>query len=87
MQDAENKEANDVIPDNDYDSCFAFWKPKIIKAIDHIKTIRHKRVDINAIFEYINKNNASNITKNAIENFILQLTRQKNIINKKTPAG
>ena len=87
MQEAENKEINDVIPDNDYDSCFAFWKPKVIEASDHIKTIRHKRVVINAIFEYINKNAASNINKNAIENFISQLTKQKIIINKKTPAG
>ena len=87
MQEAENKETNDVIPDIDYDSCFALWKPKIVEAIDHIKTIRHKRVDINAIFEYINKNTASSINKNAIENFISQLTKQKTIINKKTPAG
>ena len=87
MEEVENKEINDVISDNDYDSCFALWKPKIIEAIDHIKTIRHKLVDINAIFEYINKNTASNINKNAIENFISQLTRQKIIINKKTPAG
>ena len=87
MQEAENKEMIDVIPDNDYDSCLTLWKPKIIEAIDHIKTIRHKRKDINAIFKYINKNNAFNITKNAIENFISQLTRQKNIINKKTLAG
>ena len=79
MQEAEHKEIKDVIPDNDCDSCFVLWKPKIIGAIDHIKTIRHKRVDINAIFEYINKNNASNISKNAIENFISQLTKQKKI--------
>ena len=38
MQEAENKEINDVIPDNDHDSCFALWKRKIIEAIDHIKT-------------------------------------------------
>ena len=71
MQEAENKEINDAIPDNDHDSCFALWKPKIIEAIDHINTIRHKRVDINVIFEYINKN----------------ATNKKKIINKKTPAG
>ena len=87
MQEAENKEINDFIPDNDHDSCFALWKPKILEAIDHIKTISHKRADINAIFDYINKNTASNINKNAIENFISQLTKQKIIVNKKTPAG
>ena len=38
MQEAENKEINDVIPDNDHDSCYALWKRKIIEAIDHIKT-------------------------------------------------
>ena len=83
MQEAENKEINDVIPDNDHDSCFALWKPKIVEAIDHIKTIRHKRADINAIFHYINKNTPSNINKNAIENFISQLTKQKIIIIKR----
>ena len=87
MQEAENKEINDVIPNNDHDSCFALWKPKLLEAIDHIKTIRHKRIDINAIFDYVNKNPASSISKNAIENFISQLTKQKIIINKKTPAG
>ena len=69
------------------DNCFGLWKPKILEAIDHIKTIRHKRADINAIFDYINKNTASNINKNAIENFISQLTKQKIIRNKKTPTG
>ena len=59
---------------------------EILEAINHIKTIRHKRADINAIFDYINKNTASNISKNAIENFISQLTKQKIIINKKTPV-
>ena len=87
MQEAENKEINDVIPENDHDSCFALWKPTILDAIDHIKTIRHKRADINAIFDYINKSTASNINKNVIENFISQLTKQKVIINKKTSVG
>ena len=86
-QEAENKEINDVIPDNDHDSCFALWKPIILEAIDHTKTIRYKRPDINAIFGYINKNTASNINKNVIENFILQPAKQKIIINKMTPAG
>ena len=70
MQEAENKEINVVISDDDSDSCFALWKPKIIEAIDHIKTITYKRVDIKAFFEYINKNTVFSITKNAIENFI-----------------
>ena len=87
MQEAENKEINDVIPDNDYNSCFALWKPKILEAIDHIKTVRHNHADINAIFDYINKNTASNINKNVIENFISQLTKQKIIINRKTLTG
>ena len=76
MQEVENKEINDVIPDNDHNSCFALWNSKILEVIDHIKTIRHKRADINAICDYINKNTASNINKNVIENFILQLTKQ-----------
>ena len=59
----------------------------ILEAIDHIRTIRHKCADINAIFDYMNKNTASNINKNAIENFISQLTKQKNIINKTAPGG
>ena len=79
MQEAENKEINVVISDDDSDSCFALWEPKIIEAIDHIKTIRYKRVDINAFFEYINKNAVFSITKNAIENFISQLTKQKKL--------
>ena len=87
MQEAENKQLNDFIPDNDRDSYFALWKPIIVEAIYHIKIIRHKRADINAIFDYIDKSTASNINKNVVENFISQLTKQKIIINKKTPAG
>ena len=56
MKEAENKEINDVFPDNDHDSCFALWKPKILEAIDHLKTIGQKPADINTIFDYINKN-------------------------------
>ena len=55
-----------------------------MEAIDHIKTQTRR---YNAIFEYINKNTVSNINKNAIEIFISKLTKQKIIINKKTPAG
>ena len=84
MQEAENEEIKDIIPDNSHDSCFALLKPKILEA--HVKTIRHKPADINAIFDYINKNTTSNINKNVIENFMLQLTKQKIIINKKTPG-
>ena len=87
MHEAENKETNDVILDNDHECCFTLWKPQILESIDHIKTVRYKRADTDAIFDYINKNTASNINKKAIENFISQLTKQKIIINKKTPAG
>ena len=87
MQEAENKEINDVIPDNNHDSCLALWKPIILEAIYHIKTIRHKRANINNIFDYINKSTASNINKNGVKNLILKLTKQKIIINKKSPAG
>ena len=38
-------------------------------------TIRHEHIDINVIFGYINKNTASNINKNTIENFVLQPTK------------
>ena len=87
MQEAENKEINDVIPDNDQYNCFGLWKPIILEAVDHVKTIRRKRADINAIFDYINKNTASNFNKNVIENFISQLTKQKIIMNRKTLTG
>ena len=78
MQEAENKEINDAILNNDHHSCFVLWKPIILEAIDHIMTIRTKCRDVNVIFDCINKNTASNINKNVIENFILQLTKQKN---------
>ena len=56
---------------------FCTLEAKNVEAIDHIKIIGHRHVDINAIFEYIDKNIASSITKGAIENFISQLTEQK----------
>ena len=46
MQEAENKEINDVIPDSDHYSCFALWRPKILEATDHIKIITHTNAQI-----------------------------------------
>ena len=58
-----------------YVSITVSWKSIIVAAINHIKTIRYKHPDINTIFDYINKNTASNINKNAIENFNSQVTK------------
>lgn len=54
--------------------------PQILAAIDHITDhIRHKRPDLDTIFDYIYKANGSNIDKGTIKVLIMQLLKQKSI--------
>ena len=63
------------------------FKPKILEAIDHLKGISHKRSDVGSIFDFITRTTASNITKEALANFITDLVKQNIIVNKKSING
>ena len=64
----------------------SLFKPKILKAIDQIKQ-KKKRPDINAIYEYLNKTDASNTDKNLIETILGNLIETNILVNRKTPEG
>ena len=57
------------------------FKPKILEAIDHLKGIsdkRHKRPEVDSIFDFITRTTASNITKEALADIITDLIKQNN---------
>ena len=63
------------------------FKPKILEAIDHLKSMSHKRSDVDSVFDFITKSTASNITKEALADIITDLVKQNIIINKKSVNG
>ena len=58
----------------------------ILNAITHINKNK-KRADIDAIFEYISKSIASNITRELLNASLTNLIDNKVLYNKKTPKG
>ena len=63
------------------------FKPKILKVIDHLKGISHRRPDVDSIFDFITRTTASNITKKALAGIITDLVKKNIIINKKSFNG
>ena len=63
------------------------FKPKILEAIDHLKSMSHKRSDVDSVFDFITRSTASNITKEALADIITDLVKQNIIINKKSVNG
>ena len=61
-------------------------KPKILNAIDQIKQ-KKKRPDLNTIYEYLSKIEASNTAKLLIEAILTNLVATNVIANRKTPKG
>ena len=59
----------------------------ILEAIDHLKGISHKRLDVDSIFDFITRTTASNITKKALADIITDLVKQNIIVNKKSTNG
>ena len=62
------------------------FTPQILTGIEHIKDISHKGPDVDTIFGYIKKATASNIDKETIKDFIMQLLEQI-IVNKVSQSG
>ena len=65
---------------------FSHFESKIRAAIDEIRG-KDRYHDIDAIYEHIKKQEASNADKNLIETVIAEFTNQNAIINKKTCHG
>ena len=76
-----NENINDSEP-----SEFSLFKPKILEAIDTIRT-KKKRADVNSIYKELCRNQASNIDEKTIAKFVSELIKLKEILNKKTNYG
>ena len=64
------------------DETLSIFKPKILNAIDQIKQ-KKKRPDLNAIYEYLSKTEASNTDEQLIETIV----EINIVVNRKTPKG
>ena len=62
----------------------SLFKPKILNAVDQIKQ-KKKRPDLNTIYEYLSKIEASNTDKQLIETILANLVETNIIVNRKTP--
>ena len=64
----------------------SLFKQKISSTIDQIKQ-KKKRPDLNTIYEYLSKTEASNTNKQLIETILSNLVETNIIVNRKTPKG
>ena len=63
-----------------------YYEDKIFSTIKYIRD-RKQRPDVDAIFEHIAKNEASNISEDFIEDSMTKLMKESKVINKKTSEG
>ena len=68
------------------DETLSLCKPKILDAIDQIKQEK-KRPDLNTIYEYLSKIQASNTDNQLVETILGNLVETNIIVNRKTPKG
>ena len=64
-----------------HDDTYALFQPKILSAIAALR-LKHKRPDINSIYEYFTMIEASNTDKEFIKGVILQMIKDGIIINR-----
>ena len=69
-----------------HDDTYALFQPKILSALAAFR-LKHKCPDINSIYEHFTIIEASNVDKEFIEDVILQMIKDRIIINKKSPNG
>ena len=68
---------------NDSESSeFSLFKPKILEAIDTIRSEK-KRAYVNSIYKEFCRNQASNVDENTIASFLSELIKLNEIVNKK----
>ena len=65
-------------------NAYAFFQPKILSSIAALR-LKHKRPDINSIYEHFAVIEASNADKEFIEGVILQMIKDGITLNKKSP--
>ena len=68
------------------DQTMSLFKLEISNAIDQIKQ-KKKRPDLNTIYKYLSKTEASNTDKQLIETILGHLVETNIIVNRKIPKG
>ena len=63
----------------------SLFKSKILCVIDQIKE-KKKRPDIDSIYDYLSRTEASNIDKISIELILNELVKENVVVNKKTTS-
>ena len=77
---------NDLEKNWENTETFSSFKPKILCVIDRIKE-KKKRPDIDSIYDYLSRTEASNIDKVTIELILNELVKENVLVNKKTSLG
>ena len=73
--------SNEVITNKTQDSyIISIFKNKIMEAIDDLRKSK-KRPDIDSIYNYVTRNEASNIDIDLIETIIVELINENKLIN------
>ena len=67
-----------------HDDTYVLFQPKILSTIAALR-LKHKRPDINSIYEHFTMIEASNVDKEFIKGVILQMIKDGIISNKKSP--
>ena len=68
------------------DEALSLFKPKILNIIDQIKQ-KKKIPDLNTIYEYLSKTEASNPDKQLVETILANLIETNVTVHRKTPKG
>ena len=77
---------NDLEKNGENTEISSLFKPRILCAIDLIKE-KKKRPDIDSIYDYLSRTEASNIDKVSIELILNELVKENVLVNKKTSLG
>ena len=77
---------NDLEKNGENTETSSSFKPKILCAIDRIKE-KKKRPDIESMYDYLYRTEASNIDKVSIELILNELVKENVLVNKKTSLG
>ena len=77
---------NDLEKNGENTETSSSFKPKILCAIDRIKE-KKRRPDIESIYDYLFRTEASNIDKVSIELILNELVKENVLVNKKTSLG
>ena len=77
---------NDLKKNGENTEASSIFKPKILCAIDRIKE-KKNFPDIDSIYDYLYRTEASNIDKVSVQLILNELVQENVLVNKKTSVG